>query len=129
MHHYRSIAERSLKENLADGQIRIKKIFYVLRPLFACRWIEHRQSQPPTEFGRLVEQEWVSAEEKEWVAELLKQKASAVEAKPIALDERIAAKLMQELEQYKTAAEERPSPVKSGAGDLDELLRAWVTAG
>ena len=34
------MAERALTENYADGKIGIKKLFYVLRPLYACRWIE-----------------------------------------------------------------------------------------
>ena len=52
MHHYRSMADRAITEHLTDGHIAIKKLFYVLRPLLACRWIRHTVAQPPTEFER-----------------------------------------------------------------------------
>ena len=59
-HHYRKMAERALEDNYRDGRIGIKKIFYVLRPLLACRWIESDGSQPPTEFSRLTAAPWVT---------------------------------------------------------------------
>jgi hypothetical protein len=40
----------SAQRHLVDGRIRIKKLFYVLRPLLACRWIEETLTQPPTGF-------------------------------------------------------------------------------
>jgi predicted nucleotidyltransferase len=33
------MADRAIGEHLTDGRITIKKLFYVLRPLLACRWI------------------------------------------------------------------------------------------
>jgi predicted nucleotidyltransferase len=43
MHHYRSMADRAIVENLVNDRIGIKNLFYVLRPLLACRWIERTQ--------------------------------------------------------------------------------------
>ena len=124
-HHYRKMADRSLEENLYDGRIGIKKIFYVLRPLLACRWIKHAQSQPPTEFSRLVAAKWVSAEERRWIAALLEEKATAVEAHRVALDAERATALRTELTRYASPDALSP-PTKSGTADLDELLRRWI---
>ncbi len=105
MHHYRSMAARALTEHLADGQIAIKKLFYVLRPLFACRWIRHTATQPPTEFEKLTIPSWITAAEKQWIADLLKQKSVAIEAQSIRLDEEKANGIQSELDRYKLEAE------------------------
>lgn len=47
LHHYRSIANNTLKELDLNGEIRLKKWFYVLRPLLAARWaVLHGGAQP-----------------------------------------------------------------------------------
>jgi predicted nucleotidyltransferase len=129
IYHYRSMAETALNDNFVAGQIRIKKLFYVLRPLLACRWIEQTQSQPPTEFGKLVEPKWVSIEEKEWIAETLKMKAVAAEAERISLDASRSESIIAELERYKSAAGFVQPSMKSKVSELDGVLRAWVSQG
>lgn len=125
-YHYRKMAERALEDNYRDGRIGIKKIFYVLRPLLACRWIEHARSQPPTEFSRLVAADWVLAEERQWIGELLEEKAAAAEAHSIVLDMDRASAMRAEIARYASLATELPPPEKAGSGDLDEMLRRWV---
>jgi uncharacterized protein len=128
VHHYRSMAERSFKDNFANGQIRIKKLFYVLRPLLACRWIEATQTQPPTEFNKLIATEWVSQDEKDWMAELLREKALAVEAAPLALDGNRSVAIVAEIEKYKSASYPTLKPGKADHSILDRMLRIWVAA-
>ena len=125
-HHYRKMAERSLEENYADGRIGIKKIFYVLRPLLACRWIARAGSQPPTEFSNLVAAEWVSAGERQWIGSLLEEKAAAAERHAISLDEARARDIRAELASY-ASPDVLPPPVKSGLTDLDDVLRRWIS--
>ena len=125
-HHYRQMADRSLGENYIDGRIGIKKIFYVLRPLLACRWIEHAHTQPPTEFSRLVGAEWVSADERQWIGKLLEEKAGAAERHAIALDADRAAAIRSELARYGSAEGGFRPPEKYGTAELDEMMRRWV---
>jgi predicted nucleotidyltransferase len=125
-YHYRKMAERALEDNYQHGRIGIKKIFYVLRPLLACRWIEHARSQPPTEFSSLVAAEWVGAAEREWIAALLEQKAKAVEAQAIELDGDRAGVLRGELARFESLAATLPPPDKPAVTDLDRLMRAWI---
>jgi uncharacterized protein len=128
MNHYRSMAESAFKDNFVDGQIKIKKLFYVLRTLLACRWIEHTQTQPPTEFDKLVAADWVSPDEKSWIAELLKRKAVAVEAEPMALDERRSVALVVEIAEHTSAVVALRKQVMARCSVLDVLLRSWVSA-
>jgi len=125
IHHYRSTAEAALNDNLIDGRIRIKKLFYVLRPLLACRWIEKTLTQPPTEFLKLVDPEWVSADEKIWIDQLLRTKACAIEAQPIAVDEHRAVAIRNELAHYSSVAERVARPIRGQIDLLDRILRKW----
>jgi uncharacterized protein len=126
IHHYRSMATRTFNENYADGSIGIKKLFYVLRPLLACRWIESRRSQPPTQFSELVSAEFVTTDERDWIRDLLVRKADAREAAAISLDRSRAASIETELERYKSAAAQVSSLSTGNTGDLDTLLRTWA---
>jgi uncharacterized protein len=53
-YHYVSMAKANWLAYFKGDQVSLKKYLYVLRPLFACRWIERYQTMPPVEFGKLV---------------------------------------------------------------------------
>lgn len=55
LYHYLHMAEGNFRQYLRGDQVKVKKYFYVLRPLLACRWIERYNSMPPMEFGALLE--------------------------------------------------------------------------
>lgn len=55
MYHYLHMAKGNYREYLQGEQVKIKKYFYVLRPILACGWIEKYNVMPPIEFDRLVE--------------------------------------------------------------------------
>lgn len=54
-YHYSHMARRNAKEHLLQDTVKLKKYFYVLRPLLAIRFIEQFSQPPPIEFGKLVE--------------------------------------------------------------------------
>ena len=126
MHHYRSMADRAITEHLTDGQIAIKKLFYVLRPLLACRWILHTTAQPPTEFEKLTLPAWVTAEQKAWIASLLEQKSVAAEAHTVTLDEDWATRIRSELDRYESETGALPVHRESDATELDRFFRDFV---
>lgn len=55
MHHYLGMTLNPFRNDLQAEQIRLKKYFYALRPILACRWIRTKKSVPPMEFGKLRE--------------------------------------------------------------------------
>lgn len=57
LYHYLSMAERNYKEFLQSNDVKVKKYFYVLRPVLACKWILHKKNNPPMLFAELVESE------------------------------------------------------------------------
>lgn len=54
IHHYLHMAQGNNRQYLKGEIVRIKKYFYVLRPIFACIWIEQFKSQPPMEFMKML---------------------------------------------------------------------------
>lgn len=54
LYHYLHMASRNYKAYLHAEKVKIKKYFYVLRPLLACKWIEENDSIAPMEFDKLV---------------------------------------------------------------------------
>lgn len=53
MQHYLHMAKGNFREYLKGDAVRVKKYFYVLRPVFACMWMERHNTMPPTQFNRL----------------------------------------------------------------------------
>lgn len=55
IYHYLNMAKGNYRNYLQGSDVKIKKYFYVLRPLLACAWIEQFNEAPPLEFSMLVE--------------------------------------------------------------------------
>ena len=55
LHHYLNMASRNFRQYLQSEIVKVKKYFYVLRPVLAARWIEQFNEFPPIEFQTLVE--------------------------------------------------------------------------
>ena len=82
LHHYLSMAEGNYRDYLKSDMVKIKKYFYVLRPVLACKWILHKQTKPPMLFRTLMESE-LEASLKPVVEHLLDIKMNAPEIKEI----------------------------------------------
>lgn len=54
IHHYLHMAEGNYREYLKGNEVKIKKYFYVLRPIMACMWTERYGTQPPMLFENLM---------------------------------------------------------------------------
>jgi predicted nucleotidyltransferase len=56
VYHYLHMANGNYRQFLQAGDVKIKKYFYVLRPIMACMWIENYNETPPMEFDTLLTQ-------------------------------------------------------------------------
>lgn len=54
LNHYLSMAKSTYKEYLIHDIVKLKKYFYAIRPLLACRWILKHKTPPPVLFSELV---------------------------------------------------------------------------
>lgn len=55
LYHYLSMAQGNYREYLKGETVRLKKYFYVLRPVLAARWILAHHTPPPMQFSALAE--------------------------------------------------------------------------
>ena len=79
IYHYLHMATGNNREYLQGDLVKIKKYFYVLRPLLACMWIESQNDSPPMEFDLLLKAASTSIEFQEEVSMLLTRKKSGQE--------------------------------------------------
>lgn len=78
IYHYLSTAKSNCRQYLKEETVRLKKYFYVLRPLLACKWILAEGTPPPTPFKALMD-EYLDEEVKPDVLKLLDLKMNAPE--------------------------------------------------
>lgn len=57
LYHYLNMAATNYRGYLRSDEVKLKKYFYVLRPILACRWIIDNGTPPPILFSELVESE------------------------------------------------------------------------
>jgi predicted nucleotidyltransferase len=78
VYHYLHMANGNYRQFLLGHEVKIKKYFYVLRPIMACMWIENYKESPPMEFEKLLVQ--ISDEKLlNKIKELLQRKKSGIE--------------------------------------------------
>jgi len=79
-HHYWSIARGQWRSEI-DGkrEVRLKKYFYVVRPLLSLAWVAQRRGPPPMSIGDLLSQSAMPAAPRRAVEALLAEKREAPE--------------------------------------------------
>jgi predicted nucleotidyltransferase len=80
VYHYLHMASGNYRQYLQSDTIKIKKYFYVLRPILACMWIENFKEPPPMEFEKLLIQ-ITDTELLDKITELVAKKKSGIELK------------------------------------------------
>jgi len=79
IYHYLHMANRNYVAYFKEGIVKVKKYFYVLRPILASCWIEKNGSMAPMEFIKLLEAEELSSELKAEIYSLLTRKMNGEE--------------------------------------------------
>ena len=79
LHHYLHMAKGNYKVYLQKENVRVKKYFYVLRPLLACDWIKQTNSMAPMEFQKLVNSQITDQNIKTEIQNLLERKIAGEE--------------------------------------------------
>lgn len=79
LYHYLSMAKGNFREYLQGDLVKVKKYFYVLRPILACLWIRQNNTMPPIEFEGLVNAMVPAGALKQEIETLLMRKKAGVE--------------------------------------------------
>lgn len=78
LYHYLSMAKKNFREYLKGDEVRLKKYFYVIRPILACKWILSLGTPPPMEFS-LLSDACLDKDMKPYINDLLKIKMNTPE--------------------------------------------------
>lgn len=106
-YHYSHMASGNFREYLQGDTVRIKKYFYVLRPLLAMRWIELKLGVVPMEFETLVNKLVEDGELKSAIRKLLEDKRKGFESAYLPRIEVISDFIETELARFKDKAQEQ----------------------
>lgn len=74
LYHYLHMARKNYRTYLQGEEVWLKKYFYVLRPILACRWLERDLGAVPMEFEKLVQHTDLSPALHQAIAGLLTEK-------------------------------------------------------
>lgn len=119
--HYLSMASSNYREYLKGDTVKVKKYFYVLRPVLACRWILDKGSPPPMLFSELMEAELDPVLLPD-VNRLLNLKMNAPEIKTIPKIESINRYLDSSIEEVRSCIVQLPEDANHGWEELDQLF-------
>ncbi len=79
LHHYLNMAKGNYKTYLTGQKVKLKKYFYVLRPIFACMWIEKFKTMPLMEFVKIFHAQTLGNNLAQEINKLLERKKSGGE--------------------------------------------------
>jgi len=96
-YHYLSICRGTMDRELGGDAVKIKKYFYMLRPVLAASWIEKNKAIPPMEFQPLLQILDGAPRIRTKIDELLERKQYTDERMPISREPLIDAYLESEL--------------------------------
>lgn len=126
LHHYFSTAKRNYKEHLTGDTVRLKKYFYVLRPLLACKWILDRQTPPPMLFSALTDA-YLEEEIRPDVQRLLKIKTETPEVGEGPRIDRINRYIERIMETIEQAIADLPHEQQQDWDALDRIFLSLVS--
>ena len=124
MFHYLNMAKGNFRVYLQGDQVKIKKYFYVLRPILACMWIEERNSMPPIEFDVLVAELLANSDElRDGINKLLVRKKAGDELDYEPKLQGIHDFIEEKIAYFERVAGEQTNTNNSQDNHLDELFR------
>lgn len=123
LHHYLHMAEGNYRTYLEKDMVRVKKYFYVLRPVLTCDWIMQTGAMAPMEFQRLVDTQITNKELKKEVEKLLTRKINGEELNEEPKIQLINDFLDNKINHYKEYVKSVDKNEQPGTNKLDELFR------
>lgn len=121
--HYLGVATSAMASFTDNGQIGIKKLFYILRPLLAASWCFHKKSIAPMTIGPLMQQ--LPAVLHAELTDLITQKAHTPEQQLVTLSHSLSNYIHTTYEDLRTRAGETEK-AEANIKSLNEFFRQLV---
>lgn len=130
IYHYLHIARNKFEEVMSTDQVKIKRYFYILRPILACMWIEKNSTTPPMEFSKLMAEQQLDDALVNEIYKLLEKKTAGLEIdiepkSPVIID--FLKNKITHYEQYLKAVRKEKTPDYEALNVLfrETLKEAW----
>jgi predicted nucleotidyltransferase len=114
-------ASGNYREYLKGETVKLKKYFYVVRPILACKWILDKQCPPPMLFYDLAEAE-LESEIKPVIAELLELKIKTPEISEGPRIDILNRYIEEQMAKIKSQIKQIPTAPDPGWEELDSLF-------
>jgi predicted nucleotidyltransferase len=122
--HYVNIASQTMSQAVKGLSVGLHRFFYIVRPLLACEWIEAHDSMPPTEFQKLLEEDFLPLPSMNEVTDMMQRKAVAVERETVMLSKTLLYWLTESLKKHQESLQILPSVNSTVSLEpLNELFR------
>jgi len=121
LYHYLSTATGNYREYLKGDMVKLKKYFYVIRPILACKWILNKKCPPPMLFSELFDTE-LEVEMRIIMADLLEKKAITSEIGEGKRIDELNDYIEKNLADLKMAIEALPTEQKSDWKKLNDIF-------
>jgi predicted nucleotidyltransferase len=123
LYHYLHMAEGNFREYLQTDNVRVKKYFYVLRPILACDWIKQTGTRAPMEFQKLVDSQVTDRCVKAEIQNLLTRKITGEELNVEPKNQILNDFLVQKIDFYNDYVTSIEQPEQPDSARLNELFR------
>lgn len=125
LYHYLSTAKSNYREYLKGETVRLKKYFYVLRPLLACKWILAEGTPPPMLFRVLMEK-YLDSSVKSDVEKLLELKMNTPEINEGKRFDSVNDYIDRSIEEMEGVIQSLPAARSAGWEELNEVFRSLL---
>lgn len=121
LYHYIGIANRNFNCYLINENVILKKYFYSLRPILACRWILQNKTQPPMLFSHLVQAQLPNSL-KSIVNQLLDLKINSPEIKIIKSIPILQEFILTSIDEFKEILQKLPDEKQKNWDELNDFF-------
>ena len=126
LYHYLHMAEGNYRDYLRTDIVRVKKYFYVLRPILACKWIEQTNTMAPMEFHDLVKTQISDKKLKNEIEKLLTRKQNGEELDKEPKIQILNDFLEKEIAYFKNQVKQYDQELKPDTEKLNNLFRTTL---
>ena len=126
--HYVNIAAQTMSQ-VQGLSIGLHRVFYIIRPLLACEWIEKQDSMPPTEFQKLLDADFLPLTLMNEVTEIMQRKRVTVmgDRESLQLSKELLYWMTESLKQHQESLQLLPAGSTAASLEpLNELFRSCI---
>lgn len=125
-YHYINIAKKSFDGLEGLNNVNIKKLFYVIRPILSCMWIENFNTIPPMNLQAMMKKVKMDDKVKTIIEELVTIKADRIESDTIKQPTELMEFLRDKLEYYYSYAKNIRTEKERYSSILNEFFHKTI---